>query len=115
MKQPDDVSAKINIENQRGVTEREKRFKLYRLTMREFYTLLSTDALVLDSFKTTPKLLKYFNMTQLINSEDVDQRDLGIKLALLLYRYDANTRLCDITKDEEAAETLQKHNVKETW
>ena len=106
IKQPDGASAKINVENQKNITESEKRHKLYLRTIREFYTMLSTDALILDSFKTTPRLLRYFNLTQLINSENVEQRDVGIKLSLLLYRYDANTRLCDITKDADAAETL---------
>ena len=41
-------------------------------------------------------------------SDDVDQKDLGVKIALLLYRFDENTRLTDITMDPEALEILQK-------
>ena len=73
------------------------------------------DALVLDSFKTNTKMLKHFNLTKLINSNNVDHRDLGIKFSLLLYRYDSETKLGDITSAPDALEKLQKQDVRETW
>ena len=96
-------------------SEQEKRFKLFLLAIREFYEILNMDALILDSFKTNTKMLKHFNLTKLINSSNVDHRDLGIKFSLLLYRYDSETKLGDITNAPDALEKLQKQDVKETW
>ena len=101
--------------NQQDRSERNKKFVLYYATICEFYKILSTDANVLDNFKTTPKLLKFFHLTQLINSEEDEHKATGIDFALLLYRCDTNTHLIDITKDAVALETLQKHNHKEMW
>jgi len=70
---------------------------------------------LLDNFKTTQALLKHFYLTQLIVSDDVDNKDLGVKLALLLYRFDSNTKLSDISSDPSAIDILQKHNARETW
>ena len=53
-------------------------------------------------------MLKHFNLTKLINSNNVDHRDLGIKFSLLLYRYDSETKLGDITSAPDALEKLQK-------
>jgi len=69
----------------------------------------------LDNFKTTQALLKHFYLTQLIVSDNVDYKDLGVKLALLLYRFDSNTKLSDISNDPSAIDILQKHNARETW
>ena len=66
------------------------------------------DPFLLDNFKTSPGLLKHFFLTQLILSENVDERDLGVKISLLLYRFDENTRLTDISMNPEALELLQK-------
>lgn len=76
--------------------------------MRELYELLNMDPFLLDNFKTSPGLLKHFFLTQLILSENVDERDLGVKISLLLYRFDENTRLTDISMNPEALELLQK-------
>ena len=66
------------------------------------------DPFLLDSFKTSPGLLKHFYLTQLILSDSVDEKNLGVKISLLLYRFDDNTRLTDISLDPEALEILQK-------
>ena len=55
------------------------------------------DVFLLDNFKTSPGLLKHFYLTQLILSENPEERNIGVKLALLLYRFDANTHLSDLT------------------
>ena len=73
------------------------------------------DAFLLDGFKTSPGLLKHFYLTQLIMSEEVDERDLGVKLSLLLYRYDTYTKLSDISADPQAISVLQKQDARETW
>ena len=114
-KLPDPLSARINVENQREKSDSEKRFELYLEAVREFYELLNAEAVILDSFKTNNKLLKHFNLTKLLTSEDVDHKDLGIKFSLLLYRFDTETTLVDITRAPVALEALQKHNVRETW
>ena len=66
------------------------------------------DPFLLDNFKTSPGLLKHFYLTQLILSDKVDEMNLGVKLSLLLYRFDDNTRLTDISLNGEAIEILQK-------
>lgn len=66
------------------------------------------DPFLLDNFKTSPVLLKHFYLTQLILSDSVDEKNLGIKISLLLYRFDDNTRLSDLSSDPEAIEILQK-------
>ena len=60
-------------------------------------------------------MLKFFYLTQLILSPETDERDLGVKLALLLFRFDSNTRLVDITTDAIALNILQKTNTRELW
>ena len=76
--------------------------------MTELYELLNMDPFLLNNFKTSPGLLKHFYLTQLILSDSVDEKNLGIKISLLLYRFDENTRLTDISLDSEALEILQK-------
>ena len=115
MKQPDKVSAAINYENQREASERQIKFELYLAAVRELYELLNMDVLLLASFKTQPRLLKHFYLTQLIVSSNVDESDLGVKLSLLLYRFDSNTYLTDITADPNALAILNKQNTIETW
>ena len=115
MKQPDKVSAAINYENQREASERQIKFELYLAAVRELYELLNMDVLLLASFKTQPRLLKHFYLTQLIISGNVDESDLGVKLSLLLYRFDSNTYLTDITADPNALAILNKQNTIETW
>ena len=66
------------------------------------------DVLLLASFKTQPRLLKHFYLTQLIISDNVDHSDLGVKLSLLLYRFDTYTYLTDITADPDALAILNK-------
>ena len=66
------------------------------------------DPFLLANFKTSPGLLKHFFLTQLILSENVDEKNLGVKISLLLYRFDDNTRLTDISLNPEAIEILQK-------
>ena len=83
--------------------------------MRELFELLNMDVLLLASFKTQPRLLKHFYLTQLIISGNVDESDLGVKLSLLLYRFDSNTYLTDITADPNALAILNKQNTIETW
>lgn len=58
------------------------------IAVRELYELLNMDVFLLDHFKTSPGLLKHFYLTQLILSAKQDERDLAIKLSLLLYRCD---------------------------
>ena len=96
----------IVIENQKDLNERKKKYILYFATISEFYRLLSMDDKILGNFKTTARLLKFFYLTQLINSPDEEHQEMGIKFALLLYRCDSNTRLTDISKDAVALETL---------
>ena len=115
MKQPDKVSAAINYENQREASERQIKFELYLAAVRELYELLNMDVLLLASFKTQPRLLKHFYLTQLIISSNVDESDLGVRLSLLLYRFDSNTYLTDITADPNALAILNKQNTIETW
>ena len=115
MKQPDKVSAAINYENQREASERQIKFELYLAAVRELYELLNMDVLLLASFKTQPRLLKHFYLTQLIISGNVDESDLGVRLSLLLYRFDSNTYLTDITADPNALAILNKQNTIETW
>ena len=115
MKQPDKASAAINYENQREASERQIKFELYLAAVRELYELLNMDVLLLASFKTQPRLLKHFYLTQLIISSNVDESDLGVKLSLLLYRFDSNTYLTDITADANALAILNKQNTLETW
>ena len=73
--------------------EREEKFKLYLDTITELYELLNMDHFLLENFKTSPGLLKHFYLTQLIMSDSIDEKNLGVKIALLLYRFDDNTRL----------------------
>ena len=75
-------------------------------TVNELYELLNIDPYLLDNFKTSPGLLKHFYLTQLILSDNLDESNLGIKISLLLYRFDENTRLTDISQDPEALEIL---------
>ena len=93
MKQPDPASALINIQNERADLESEEKFKLYVDTITELYELLNMDPYLLDNFKTSPGLLKHFYLTKLILSDRIDEKNLGVKIALLLYRFDDNTRL----------------------
>ena len=60
-------------------------------------------------------LLEHFNLTQVILSADLDERELGVELSLLLYRYDANTKLSDITPDRDAQQVLSKKEAKDVW
>lgn len=60
-------------------------------------------------------MLKHFYLTQLILAGDVDDSDLGVKLALLLVRYDATTKMTDVTSDAVALDVLMKVNIRETW
>ena len=83
--------------------------------MLELYELLKMDTYLLDQFKTSSGLLKFFFLTQLILSPRDDEREIGINLSLLLFRFDSNTKLSDITSDAAAIEILQKQNVQETW
>ena len=108
LKQPDPASALINIQNERADLESEEKFKLYVDTITELYELLNMDPYLLDNFKTSPGLLKHFYLTKLIMSDRIDEKNLGVKIALLLYRFDDNTRLQDISGDPEAIEILQK-------
>ena len=48
-------------------------------------------------------------------SDKLTEQDLGVKMALLLYRFDQNTHLSDITADPIALEILHKHNTRDTW
>ena len=41
-------------------------------------------------------------MTQLILSADRDERELGVEISLLLFRFDESTNLVDITKNATA-------------
>ena len=84
-------------------------------TVNELYELLNIDPYLLDNFKTSPGLLKHFYLTQLILSDNLDESNLGIKISLLLYRFDENTRLTDISQDPEALEILQKQNMRDMW
>ena len=93
----------------------EEQHVVYLAALRELYELLKMDTYLLDQFKTSPGLLKFFYLTQLILSMQVDERDIGIKLSLLLFRFDSNTKLSDITQDVTAIEVLQKHDAQETW
>ena len=95
--------------------EREQKFQLYLDSLTELYELLHMDVFLLENFKTSPGLLKHFYLTQLIMSEKPDERSLGVKLALLLYRFDANTHLSDLTQDPAAIELLEKENTTELW
>ena len=49
--------------------QRQSKFELYYLAVSEFYAILNTNANIMQSFKTTPKLLKFFYLDQLFNSE----------------------------------------------
>ena len=70
--------------------------------VRTLYELLRNDHLLLSNLKTTPLLLEHFNLTQLILSADRDERELGVELSLLLFRFDESTNLVDITKNASA-------------
>ena len=73
------------------------------------------DVFLLQNFRTSKGLLKHFYLTQLILSDQVDEKDLGVKLSLLLYRYDSNTYLSEITSEPLAVEILQKQNTRDLW
>ena len=95
--------------------EREQKFNLYLDALTELYELLKIDVFLLDNFKTSPALLKHFYLTQLILAENVEHRDLGIKFALLLYRFDQHTHLIDISNEPAVIEILQKQNERDIW
>ena len=64
------------------------------------------DVYLLENFRTSPGLLKHFFLTQLILSDKADDRDVGIKLGLLLYRFDHNTQMTHLTQDFRALSIL---------
>ena len=79
---------------------------LYIDAIQVLHLLLKNDAILCDAFTSTPNLLRSFNLTRLILSDEAAEVALGLDFGLLLFRFDKYTTLSDLTSDSQAYELL---------
>ena len=62
--------------------------------------MLTSDDRTLEMLNPDRTMLHGFNIGRLIESEDVDERELGLTLSLYFLRHHPSIVICDICTDE---------------
>ena len=88
---------------------------IYLKALEELYYILKDDPDVFREFNLPIATLKRFGLEQLVTSGNIEESFLGSNFALLLFRYDQEIKLSDITTEAQVYEILVKREALEIW